>query len=162
MWKKKEKTLKNDPLAAALRDWRGVEQVSDAAERLSTGARATLLARARSGSETKTMQPLARLFMPAARVAYAAVLPALVLGLGLPWFAGQDVSERAETGVLLVQGSKVGGEVVFNISNGGRPHRVYRSNSPRAGVGGELLTTTQGTFSDRLSGSTGVVYYRID
>ena len=119
MWKKKEKTLKNDPLAAALRDWRGVEQVSDPAERLSTSARATLLARARSGSETKTMQPLARLFMPAARVAYAAVLPALVLGLGLAWFAGQDVSERAETGVLLVQGGQAGIRLV---------HEIYRSN----------------------------------
>ena len=86
----------------------------------------------------------------------------LVLGLAVGWFSGRSSPVGQDSGVLLVQGSKINGEVVFRITNGGRPHRVYRSSSPKADAERELLTTTTDRFSDRLEGTTGVVYYVID
>ena len=162
MWKTRKKIGKTDPLAAALADWRSVDEVADPQERLAPGARAVLLARTRETAAPDPLPPLARLFVPAARIAYAAVVPALVLGLAVGWFSGRSGPVGQDSGVLLVQGSKINGEVVFRITNGGRPHRVYRSSSPKAGAERELLTTTTDRFSDRLEGTTGVVYYVID
>lgn len=148
---------KKDPLNEAIACWR------DAApdERFSREARADILERSHRARREPGPTRLAQLFVPVAKIAYASAVPVLVLALTLGWLAGttgQDVGPVA----VRIETSKVGGEAVFRIANGGRLHKVYRTSDPRGRGEMELLATTKDSFSDRLYETTGVVYYRID
>jgi hypothetical protein len=150
------KMPKNDPLNEALAAWRA----SDSAERFTAGARANILERAHRARQEADLPRLAQLFVPVAKVAYAGVLPLLVLALTLGWLGRASVPAGPEQ--VRIETSKIDGEAVFRIANGGRMHKVYRATSPLKSAEKELLATTDDSFSDSLVGSSGVVYYRID
>jgi hypothetical protein len=112
--------------------------------------------------EEASPTPFSSLFVPTRRLALAGIVPLLVLSLAMgyllmdpvPSLQGRDPSVRLEV-------SKQGGDVVFLIANGERPHRVYRSTRPNVGAE-EPYVTAQRVFRDRLDSRGDVVYYRID
>ena len=150
-------------LDEALGAWREAEAVVPA-ERLSSGARANVRALARRGAAAAPERPLVGLFVPVGRLVAAAGVPALLLAVSFGWFIGGDGAElgRSETPGVGIETSKVKGQAVFNIANGGRVHHVYKANSAKELARAELYTTTRGSFKDSLDGDPGVIFYRID
>ena len=151
------KTPERDALEDALAGWR----VSDTEQTFSTAARESILEHAVQARRETEMPRLAQLFVPMAKLMYAGAVPVLLLALTLGWLGASSTRDTGG-GVVHIEAGKVNGEAVFRIANGGREHHVYRSASPRASAARELLTTTDDSFTDRLAGSSGVVYYRID
>ena len=151
------KTPKRDVLEDALAAWR----TSDAEQTFSAEARESILDHAMHARQEDEPPRLAQLFVPAAKIAYAGAVPVLLLALTLGWL-GANVGGDPATGVVRLEAGKVDGEAVFRIANGGRAHQVYRSTSPQFNAERELLATTEDSFRDRLRGTSGVVYYRID
>ena len=152
------------PVDSAIQAWKQAESRIPG-EKLSAGTRVTILAHARSGQEAadEARGTLASLFLPASRIIATAAAPALVLALGLAWMLGGAAPTTPDS--VRVEVSKVGGEAVFRIANGGKMHRIYRLDELQANpqhAKEELFTTTDSAFSDRLSGTNGVTYYRID
>ncbi len=147
-----------DVVAAALAAWRDAESRLPA-ERLSAGARANIRVLARRGSE----RPLARLFLPAGRIAAVAAIPALILAFSFGWLlrTGEAPVSPSEASVSIAT-SKVNGQAVFDIANGGRVHRVYKSTSARDFGHADLFATVEDGFSDSLRGDETLVFYRID
>ena len=146
-------TRPEDRLSTALREWRDSER---SAEQLSTDCRTRILEASRPGQK---LRPLASLFLPLRGWALAGALPValLTLALGYGFLPGPETeSDTAPT----LRASRVGDEVVFQIANGGKPHRVYRSTS--AGEAGEAMAVTDGRFRDRLDRGGDLVFYRID
>ena len=140
--------------------WREAQGVLPAA-RLSAGARANIHALSRRGVPER---PLTSLFVPLGRLVAAAGVPALLLALSFGWLirgGGAELS-GSQAPTLAIETSKVNGQAVFEIANGGRVHRVYKAYSAKELASAELYTTTRGSFTDTLEGEAGVVYYRID
>jgi len=150
-------------LDEALRSWRE-SQAALPAERLSAGARANIRVLSRQRTAEASERPLTSLFVPLGRLVAAAGVPALLLALSFGWFigGGDADSGRSETPTAAIETSKVNGQAVFEIANGGRVHRVYKANSAKDLAHAELFATTRGSFADSLEGESGVVYYRID
>ena len=148
---------KNDALGVALAAWRN----SGTQPRFTDATRESILQQARHARQDAELPRLASLFMPIAKIAYAGAVPVLLLALTLGWL-GATVPLDSGPDAVRIEAGKVDGEAVFRIANGGRVHQVYRSTSPRANAQRELLAATDEQFSDRLGGTTGIVYYRID
>lgn len=153
---------RSQALDGALSVWREAE-ARIPAERLSPGARANIRVLVRQRADAAAERSPANLFLPLGRLAAAVGVPALILVVSFGWLIG-NVEESAVSngGSISIESRKVGGQAVFEIANGGRIHRVHRSNSPRDLAHAELFATTYGTFTDSLVGDSGVVYYRID
>lgn len=151
-----------DVVAVAVASWRNADSRIPA-ERLSPGARANVRALARRASDDPAdralERPLARLFLPAGRISVIAAVPALVLAFSLGWLLNSG-APRDE--VVSIETSKTDGQAVFDIANGGRTHRVYRSTSARDLGQADLFATVEGGFSDSLTGDETLVFYRID
>lgn len=150
-------------LDAALGGWREAEGFLPV-ERLSAGARANIRVLSRQRTSAAAERRLSSLFVPLGRLVAAAGVPALLLALSFGWLVGggDAGSGDSETPVLAIETSKVNGQAVFQLSNGGRIHRVYRASSARDLARAELFTLARGSFVDSLEGDAGVVYYRID
>ena len=172
----KENTRERDErqriLEGAVSDWNAAETRLPA-QRLSAGARANVRALARQSAQVASERPLARLFLPATRLAAAAAVPALILAISFGWMLGggpdvsdasdvPEISEVASMSMMSIDIQKIDGQAVFDIANGGRVHRVYKSTSAKDIDGAALFATIQGGFSDKLEGDEDVVFYRID
>jgi hypothetical protein len=163
----KENTRERDErqriLEGAVSDWNDAETRLPG-QRLSAGARANVRTLARQSAQTASERPLARLFLPATRLAAAAAVPALILAISFGWMlgGGPDVPEISEVASMSIDIQKIDGQAVFDIANGGRVHRVYKSTSAKDIDGATLFATIQGGFSDKLEGDEDVVFYRID
>ncbi len=166
-------TPKNDPdgtqdvVSAAVSAWRHAES-SLPADRLSAGARANIrvLARRRVSDDPADrvyQRPLARLFLPAGRFAAVAAIPALILAFSFGWLlnSGSGPQDRLEASVS-IETSKIDGQAVFDIANGGRVHRVYKSTSAKDIGRADLFATVEDGFRDTLTGDETLVFYRID
>ena len=92
----KENTRERDErqkiLEGAVSDWNDAETRLPA-QRLSAGARANVRALARQSAQVASERPLARLFLPATRLAAAAAVPALILAVSFGWLLGSDPQE---------------------------------------------------------------------
>ena len=155
-------------LDRAVSAWRDAEACIPV-QRLSSGARANVRVLARRRANAAAERPLSRLFLPAARLAAAAAVPALILAVSFGWVLrdGRNApyaDKPAGTSVasISIESRKVDGQAVFDIANGGRVHRVYKSTSASDIGGSDLYATVEGAFSDTLAGDAGVVFYRID
>jgi hypothetical protein len=102
-------------------------------------------------------EPLPALFPNGSRLALAAVLPALVLTVGLGALVVLSPDDRP----VRIEATKVDGDVVFEIANGSRAHRVTRFSRSGAGQAAEVVTT-RGAFRDRLESGTDLVLYRVE
>ena len=135
-------------------------------QRLSAGARANVRALSRRGADAAHAgleRPLARLFLPAGRLAAAAAVPALILAVSFGWMLrGGDQPVGSTIASVSIESSKINGQAVFDIANGGRVHQVYKSTSASEIGRADLFATAAGEFSDELSGSERVVFYRIE
>lgn len=145
-------------LERALEAWR---EAPDETEPLSEGARAAILRSAlRPRSEAAPRRALAELFLPARRIALAAALPTLilaaVLGVGLRSLSPQPVS-----GTGRIEAQKTDGGVVFLIANGKSVHRIVKTTRPDSGVG-EVFTSVDGRFEDRLENGASITFYRFE
>ncbi len=148
-------------LQRALDGWRSVE-ADRGREQLSDGARANVLALSRQSNAPKR-PALSALFVPFRRIVAATAVPALALSLSFAWLIGSGGPELTQKiASLQVEASKIDGEAVFSIANGGRTHRVYRSSSTGEIGREDLYATTTETFRDSLSDRARVVFYRID
>ena len=157
--KERKRSLLNEAVA----DWR--RAVAPARESLDDATRARILdAVSRRPAAQPRPAPLASLFVPMRRLALAGTVPALALTMLLAWvlLPGTATVPNVDTDGPTLQASKVGGEVVFVIANGGKLHRVYRSSSPEADGDARLFATTDARFQDRLEGDERLVFYRID
>jgi len=144
-------------LERALVAWR---EAPGAPERLEPGTRARIVHLARRPAGTVAAGPLPSLFPTGARLALAAVVPALALTVTLGYLA-RPVLGPAGDAPVRIQATKVGGEVVFEIANGARKHRVTRISRPGAEEDREVLTT-RGAFRDRLESGADLVMYRVE
>ena len=160
---KANKQRGSQALEEALGAWRESESILPA-ERLSPGARANIRVLSRQAASVAPESTLTRLFVPFGRIVAAAGVPALLLALSLGWFLGCGSTELdgTETAPLAIKTSKVNGQAVFEIANGGSEHRVYRADSPQKLADAALYTTATGSFTDTLDEKSTVVYYRID
>jgi len=158
--KSKQEQGRQRNLDRAVSAWRDAE-ASLPAERLSAGARANIrvLARQAVPADADIDRPLARLFLPLARMAAAAGVPVLILAVSFGWIL--QGGSRPETS-LSIEISKIDGQAVFDIANGGRLHRVYKSTSAGKMGSEDLFATVRGSFSDKLEGDENLVFYRID
>ena len=146
----------------ALSAWRDAE-ASLPAQQLSAGARVNIRVLARRSADVAVERPLARLFLPAARLATAAAVPALILAVSFGWLlSGGYEPEMSNVASISIESRKVDGQAVFDIANGGRVHRVYKSTSAKDIGRSEPFATIEGAFSDTLEGDDDVVFYRID
>ena len=145
-----------DRLSAALRDWRAAER---SGERLSTTSRARIVESARTRAGANRPRPLVSLFLPLRGWALAGALPVALLTLALGYGLGPGPATGPDPAPTL-RATRVGDEVVFEIANGGEPHRVYRTTG--AGDPGEAVTVSNGRFRDRLDAGGDLVFYRID
>ena len=154
--------IKNRPepapeLERALAAWKADEALP---ETLSDAARRAILAEAsRPAKAPRRLEGFADLFVPARRIALAAALPTLLLAVvlvaGLPGFRpGTEAPKQIEA-------RKSGGEVVFLIANGKTVHRVVRTTRPDSGSG-DVFTTTDGRYEDRLESEATLVFYRFE
>ena len=133
------------------------------AQRLSAGARANVRALARRSADVAGDRGLARLFLPIARLAAAATVPALILAVSFGWLlVGRDGTVVTSEASMSIEIRKTDGQAVFDIANGGRVHRVYKSTSARHIDGADLFATVEGGFRDTLAGEDSLVFYRID
>lgn len=160
-----ERAKRQQILDRAVSVWRDAEaQVP--APRLSDGARANVRALARQSNDRSghaVDRPLARLFFPIGRLAAAATLPALILAVSFGWMLrGNDQPIGPEIVNVVIESHKLNGQAVFDIANGGRVHRVYKSSSASDISGEDLFATVDGAFIDGLTGDDGVIFYRID
>ena len=149
----------------AVFSWRDAEGRVPA-PRLSAGARANVRALARQSTDRSghpASRPLARLFFPIGRLAAAATLPALILAVSFGWMLrGSEPPVGTNIATVAIESHKLNGQAVFDIANGGRVHRVYKSSSAKDMSREDLFATVNGAFIDGLSGDDGVVFYRID
>ncbi len=149
----------------AVSAWRDAESRLPA-QRLSAGARANVRVLARRSADVAAERPLDRLFLPAARLAAAAVVPALILAVSFGWLLRggdePDVPEMTSVASMSIEIRKIDGRAVFDIANGGRVHRIYKSTSAKDIDRADLFATIEGAFSDTLAGDDEVVFYRID
>jgi len=147
-------------LDTAVRQWR---EASTSGETLGPATRAAILRSTRDRGERPT---LAALFLPTRRLVWAAGLPALALGLALAALLGvEGLPAPGLREPARIEVSRVGDEVVFQIANGKRLHRVYRSElaADTAAPGQEeAFAVTAGTFRDRLHSGSDLVFYRVD
>jgi len=150
-------------LNASIQDWR--QHSEGSAQKLSTASRAQILRSIRAESSAPgLLAPLASLFVPARRIFWAAGLPAVALLLVVASFMYQPGSIVTDSAATL-NVSRVGDEIVFEIANGGRAHRVFRSDSPEglaAGNSSEVFALARNTFRDRIDSESGIVFYRVD
>ena len=135
-----------------------------------TGRESTLSADARSAILTRALHPeqgeasLPALFAPTRRLIIAAGLPAIlgaVLLVGLDREAGRAVEGQAN-GTPRIAATKVGDEVHFSVSNGGRRHYLARSASADGFAGASRVRLHGGAYVEDLSDSSALVFYRID
>jgi hypothetical protein len=170
----REREERRQILDGAMSDWRDAEARLPA-QRLSAGARANVRTLARQSAQVASERPLARLFQPATRLAAAAAVPALILAVSFGWLLGgggepnvseiseiSEIPEMTSVASMSIESRKIDGQAVFDIANGGRVHRVYKSTSAKDIEGADLFVTIQGAFSDTLDGDDDVVFYRID
>jgi hypothetical protein len=160
-----EREKRQQILDEAVSGWRDAEAHAPA-PRLSEGARANVRALARQATDRSGRavdRPLARLFLPIGRLAAAVTLPALILAVSFGWML-RDSQQPVVTDIaaVAIEGHKLNGQAVFDIANGGRVHRVYKSTSANDMSGEDLFATVDGAFIDRLAGDDGVIFYRID
>jgi len=128
-------------------------------ERLSSRVRDRILDEARRPAPART--PAMPLFPPLRRLALAAAVPALALALLLTYGTLPAPDDSALSGAPRLLTSKQGDEVVFVISNGKQAHNVRRL-ARAAQLRGEPMAVSNGTFRDRLSSDSQLVFYRID
>lgn len=145
---------KNEILARAVEEWRAGRSAD---ERLGDVARAHVLREALHPAENRTLQPFAALFMPFRRLALASALPALLLAFVVGYLPFRESAEQPQALAPMLQASKVNGQVVFEIANGDRVHRVYRWQGSWT-----LYGTTKGSFADELRTEGDLVIYRIE
>ncbi|MDH3628962.1 MAG: hypothetical protein OEV00_04525 [Acidobacteriota bacterium] len=152
---------RHDRLTQLIRDSRNQDT---GVERLSAGGRDRVLGAAWTESPTSTGIP--SLFLPIRRWTWAVMAPTVALAFvfGSMFFT----AEAPEAGASLLSIEKRGGQVIFNIANGGQPHRVYRSSSPQELADPSDLqpfAQAQGSFRDSVqsqAGESNLVFYRID
>ena len=149
-----------DRLSEALSEWRSAHPSQ---ERLSEGCRARILKASRGTTLRDRLSPLRTLFLPLRGWALAGALPVALLAVALAyglWPAGApgNVADSAP----MLRASRVNGEVVFEIANGGKPHQVVRTGRADDLTGGQPVAVTDGRFRDRLDSGGELVFYRID
>ena len=108
--------------------------------------------------------PLPALFAPTRRLIVAAGLPA-ILGAVLLVGLEREVAPAGEgqaNGTPRIAATKVGDEVHFNVSNGGRPHYLARSASADGFADVSRVRLDGGAYVEELSDSAALVFYRID
>ena len=148
-----------EALERALADWRAARK---SPERLSGPARERILdAVGREESRRVRFELPSPLFLPARSFALAAVLPLVVLSLGLGYFLLPGAPALEDPAPRLLA-SRHGDEVVFVIANGDRRHSVVKGADPRILEDGVAVDVEQGVFRDRLDSDTDLVFYRID
>ena len=143
-------------LDGALAAWRAAPEAS---ERLGAATRARIVREATRPERAAAAEPLPALFPAGSRLALAAVLPALVLTVALAALVAPALTSRG-SGPVRIQATKVNGEVVFEIANGSRAHRVTRFS--RSSTGDAEVVTTRGAFRDRLESGADLVLYRVE
>ena len=147
-------------VAEAVAEWRA----ADCGETLSGRARDRILRSVADGGSASQERAVASLFLPFGRLVLAGAAPVMLVAVLLGWMAlPRGVDPAAPAGseaAVAVHVSKQGGDVVFVLENGGRPHRVTRSTSPENG--GESMGVVHGSFRDELTGGADLVFYRID
>jgi hypothetical protein len=84
-------------------------------------------------------------------------MPGLLLALVVGYLPFRGGAEPQPGFSPTLQASKVNGQVVFEIANGDRVHRVYRWQGSW-----ELYGTTRGSFADELRAGGDLVIYRIE
>lgn len=151
----------------ALEQWRSA---GEADERLDDGVRARILEQAYQPAKP-SMQPLSPLFLPFRSMALAGALPALLLAIVLGYLPyssspvhSEQVAHAGSPGLRAAKltAAKVEGEVLFEIANGGRLHRIYRRNGEGSHARWELHATASGSFRDELQSGDTLVIYRIE
>jgi len=136
--------------------------------RLAAGTRARILREVRQSRRDSTVQaPLGSLFVPTSRLALGAALPlaalSVVLVVALTLQSGVvPVPVESRPATTRIEATKVGSDVVFVISNGGRTHSLRESSDPLSFAQDLPARKVEGRFRDRLDESPGIVYYRID
>ena len=140
-------------LRQAVVAWREAAPV----ERLSEGARGRILHAAVQPAPVRSSW--IPLFPPVRRLALAAAVPALLLAVLVSY--GTLIGTGTDGIAPRLLASKQGDEVVFVIANGDQTHRVSRLARPVERQG-EAMVVDDGTFRDRLSTDTRLVFYRID
>jgi hypothetical protein len=93
------------------------------------------------------------------------VAPAVILAGILGWVAvdhREPAAPSMPTSPTSVEASKVGDRVVFTIANGGRQHRIVKSDRPDRFEGDSGVEAANGSYVDRLDSGADVVFYRID
>ncbi len=132
-----------------------------AGQALSAAGRSRVLSESLRGAAAP--EPFPALFTPLRRLVAASALPA-GLAAALLTGLGQEVRPPAPAGaaVTVVEATKQGDQVLFNIRNKKPSHKVYRSTS--AAEFDEQLgqSVADGAFTEPLEGSGGLVFYRID
>lgn len=140
-------------LRQAVEAWRAEAPV----ERLSERARGRILRDVVRPDPDRS--PWIPLFPPVRRLALAAAVPALVLAVLVSY--GTLIGTGTDGIAPQLLASKQGDEVVFVIANGDQSHRVSRLARP-VERHGEAMVVNDGTFRDRLSSDSRLVFYRID
>jgi hypothetical protein len=135
---------------------------SAAEEGLSEEARTRVLSVALR--DTGTDEPLPALFTPTRRLVVAGALPVLLAVALLVGIVPESRQPQlaGPTGSATIQVSKQGDEVLFNIANGHRAHRVARSTDPNRFEASDEVSVTNGAYSEHLSDTADLVFYRID
>jgi hypothetical protein len=146
-------------------DFSLLEQAVDAwredspTERLSSQVRHRIFDEARRPTQARI--PAMPLFPPVRRLALAAAVPALALALLVLYGSQSGPDGSLLAGAPRLLATKSGDEVVFVIANGSQEHQVRRL-ARAAQLQGEPMAVSNGTFRDRLSSDSQLVFYRID
>ncbi len=158
IWNRRENAARGaQALERALGAWRSALEKPG---RLSDEARSRILDGALNPPARETAAGLP-LFVPARRLALAAIVPA-ALGLLLALLVtGHSGNLAGRIGPKIVA-SKQNGQVVFSIANGKRAHYVYRSSAPNRIGTGSPEKVVGGVFTDTMAGGPDIVFYRVD
>jgi hypothetical protein len=130
-------------------------------ESLSITARERILNEALRPERQQAALP--SLFAPARRLWLAGALPlalALLFVTGLE--RGVAIAPVESPKVTQVRVSKLAHQVQFDVSNGGKTHKVVRSTDPRHVASRQGQEMANGSYRDRLQDGADLVFYRID
>ena len=134
-------------------NWQSVRE-NQPEETLSGETRARILAQALSPARAE--RRLTPLFVPFGRLVAAGSIPLALAGLlGVTLLTHE--SERPFT----VAAAKDGDHVVFTIANGGRSHRVTKSDAPDRFESRDAVRV-RGRFADTMEDDGSLVFYRIE
>jgi hypothetical protein len=147
-------TRKNDILDDALAAWRSTHQE----ETLSGAARTALFDEVRSIGDGQEEMSFVPALTRAWRWAFLGSVPVIAIAAVLI-----SAGDHHPVSVMSrLSATKVDGQVVFTLANGGTNHMVYRSTDPQEFRKSSAVKMAGNRFTDETTGGPNLVFYRID